>query len=71
MTVYVLKSGDCADRDLVYGVFSTAAAAGAARVRCMSELDQMSWPGSVQVEAFELDDLTKVLQAEADLAEPA
>lgn len=54
-TVYVVRSGDCADRDQVYGVYSTDALAQAKRLAEMDPWDLEHWPGRVQVEPFAID----------------
>jgi hypothetical protein len=53
--VFVVKSGDCADRDAVYGVYSTEARAERRRDHLLTEYDRKSWPGRVQVLPCELD----------------
>jgi hypothetical protein len=53
--VYVVKSGGCADRDHVYGVCSTRAAAERLRLSNLPDYNRNHWPDSVEVEEHEVD----------------
>ena len=62
MRVWVVHSSNCADRDVVYGVYSTKDGADRCREDNLSEWD---WPNFVKVSEWELDgvDMTDVVES--------